>query len=218
MPSLIFLADPPPPTFQLSWLQIRVYFSYTPLCATCSAHSTRLHFITLILRKVRPLGRPKNRWEDDKINDMRKLKIKNCTSCIQDRNKWKLYVEKDKTFKEWSCNVGNRRRGRIRSGRRRRRRRILRKVHVMKWYRRGRGKAQLISISRAVTLEALRYSAAPLNLLRPICRALVHPFAPCFQTPSISARSSPWQTKFHTRIQLPSSPVHQAAITSGHRL
>jgi hypothetical protein len=34
-----------------------------------------------------PLGRPKNRWEDDIINDMKKLKIKNWTSCIQDRNK-----------------------------------------------------------------------------------------------------------------------------------
>ena len=45
---------------------------------------------------TRPLGRTKNRWEDD----VKKLKIKNWTSCIQDRNKWKLYVEKDKTFKE----------------------------------------------------------------------------------------------------------------------
>jgi len=49
---------------------------------------------------TRPLGRPKNRWEDNIINDMKKLKIKNWTSCIQDCNKWKLYVEKVKTFKE----------------------------------------------------------------------------------------------------------------------
>jgi len=49
---------------------------------------------------TRPLGRPKNRWEDDIINDMKKLKIKNWTSCILDRNKWKLHVEKAKTFKE----------------------------------------------------------------------------------------------------------------------
>ena len=49
---------------------------------------------------TRPLGRPKNRWENDIINDMKKLKIKNWTGCIQDRNKWKLYVEKAKTFKE----------------------------------------------------------------------------------------------------------------------
>jgi len=49
---------------------------------------------------TRPLGRPKNRREDDMINDMKELKIKNWTGCIQDRNKWKLYVEKDETFKE----------------------------------------------------------------------------------------------------------------------
>jgi hypothetical protein len=49
---------------------------------------------------TRPLGRPKNRWEDDIRNDMKKLQIKNWTSCIQDRNKWKLYAEKAKMFKE----------------------------------------------------------------------------------------------------------------------
>jgi len=41
---------------------------------------------------TRLLGRPKKRWEDDILNDMKKLKIKIWTSCIQDRNKWKLYV------------------------------------------------------------------------------------------------------------------------------
>jgi len=46
---------------------------------------------------TRSLGRPKNRWEDDIRHDM-KLKIKNWTSCIQDRNNWKLYVEKAKTI------------------------------------------------------------------------------------------------------------------------
>jgi hypothetical protein len=49
---------------------------------------------------TRPLGRSKNRWEDNIINGIKKLKIKNWTICIQDRNKWKLYVEKAKTFKE----------------------------------------------------------------------------------------------------------------------
>ena len=49
---------------------------------------------------TRPLGRPKIRWEVNIINDIKKLKIKNWTGCIQDRNKWKLYVEKAKTFKE----------------------------------------------------------------------------------------------------------------------
>jgi hypothetical protein len=49
---------------------------------------------------TRPSGRPQNRWEDDIINDIKKLKIKNWTSCIQNRSKWKSYVEKAKTFKE----------------------------------------------------------------------------------------------------------------------
>jgi hypothetical protein len=56
----------------------------------------------------RPLRRPKNRWEDD----MKKLKIKNWTSCIQDHTKWKLYVEKAKTFKDGSCSALRRRRRR----------------------------------------------------------------------------------------------------------
>ena len=49
---------------------------------------------------TRPLVRPKNRWEDDIRNDMKKLKIKNWTSCIQDRNNWKLYDEKGKIFND----------------------------------------------------------------------------------------------------------------------
>jgi hypothetical protein len=49
---------------------------------------------------TRPLGRPKNRWEDDIRNDMKKLKIKNWTRCIQDRNNWQLYFEKAKTFND----------------------------------------------------------------------------------------------------------------------
>ena len=48
---------------------------------------------------TRPLRRPKNRWEGDIRNDMKKLKIKNWTSCIQNRNKWELYVERGKTFR-----------------------------------------------------------------------------------------------------------------------
>jgi len=49
---------------------------------------------------TQPLGRPKNKWEDDIINDMKKLKLKNWASCIQDRSKWKSCVEKAKKFKE----------------------------------------------------------------------------------------------------------------------
>ena len=49
---------------------------------------------------TRPLGRPKNRWEDEIRNDKRKLKIKTWTSHIQDRNKWKLYVENEVKYNE----------------------------------------------------------------------------------------------------------------------
>jgi hypothetical protein len=51
------------------------------------------------LMLTRPLGRPKNRWENDIGKDTKKLKTKNWTSCIQDRSKWKLYVEKAKHSK-----------------------------------------------------------------------------------------------------------------------
>jgi hypothetical protein len=39
-------------------------------------------------------------WEGVIRNGMKKLKIKNWTSCIQDHKKWKLNVEKAKTFKD----------------------------------------------------------------------------------------------------------------------
>jgi hypothetical protein len=46
------------------------------------------------------IRKTKNRWEDDIRNDMKKLEIKNWTSYIQDRNNWKLCVEKVKTFND----------------------------------------------------------------------------------------------------------------------
>jgi len=49
---------------------------------------------------TRSLGRPKNRWKHEIVNDMKTLKIKNWTSCIQDSKQWKLKDEKAKIFKE----------------------------------------------------------------------------------------------------------------------
>jgi hypothetical protein len=57
------------------------------------------HFSKEKIHSKKSQQRPKNRWEDDIINDMKKLKIKNWTSCVQDRNKWKLYVERPKRSK-----------------------------------------------------------------------------------------------------------------------
>jgi FKBP-type peptidyl-prolyl cis-trans isomerase len=52
------------------------------------------------LMLTRPLGRPKNRWEDGIIDDIKKLKIKNWTSCIQDRKKKKKEKKKKKKKKK----------------------------------------------------------------------------------------------------------------------
>jgi len=45
---------------------------------------------------MRPRGRPKHRWEDI-IQDLGQMKIKNLITCVQDRAKWKVVVEKAKT-------------------------------------------------------------------------------------------------------------------------
>ena len=43
-------------------------------------------------------GRPKSRWDDNVKQDICKMKIKNWTVCVQDRGKWRIVVEKAKTF------------------------------------------------------------------------------------------------------------------------
>jgi hypothetical protein len=48
----------------------------------------------------RSQGRPKYRWEDNIKQDICQMKNKNCTACVQDREKWKEeVVEKAKTFR-----------------------------------------------------------------------------------------------------------------------
>jgi hypothetical protein len=51
---------------------------------------------------TRTKGRPKQRWEDNIIQDISHLKIKNWTPCVQDRVIWKNFVEKAKTFNKGS--------------------------------------------------------------------------------------------------------------------
>jgi hypothetical protein len=46
---------------------------------------------------ARSQGRPKNRWEDDVKNDIKRMKITNWKDCIRNRNEWKKLVEKAKT-------------------------------------------------------------------------------------------------------------------------
>ena len=49
------------------------------------------------LLTTRPSGRPKHRWEDNIIQDLGQMKIKNWITCVQDRAKWKVVVKKAKT-------------------------------------------------------------------------------------------------------------------------
>ena len=45
----------------------------------------------------RPIGRPKNRWEDDVRKGLQTMKIKNWTKSVLNRDLWKTIVERTKT-------------------------------------------------------------------------------------------------------------------------
>jgi len=49
------------------------------------------------LLTITPRRRPKYRWEDNIIQDLGQMKIKNWLTCVQDRSKWKDVVENAKT-------------------------------------------------------------------------------------------------------------------------
>jgi len=46
---------------------------------------------------TRPRRRPKHRWEDNIMQDLGQMKIKNWITSVQDRAKWKVVDEKAKT-------------------------------------------------------------------------------------------------------------------------
>jgi len=46
---------------------------------------------------TRPRGRPKHKWEDNIVQVLGQMKIKNWITCVQDRAKWKVIIEKAKT-------------------------------------------------------------------------------------------------------------------------
>jgi hypothetical protein len=45
----------------------------------------------------RPMGRPKNSWEDDVKNDLQTMKIKNWKKSVLNRDFWKTIVERTET-------------------------------------------------------------------------------------------------------------------------
>ena len=49
---------------------------------------------------IRPIGRPRERWEDDVRNDLRKMGVSNWKQRTQERKQWKEIIEQAKTHKE----------------------------------------------------------------------------------------------------------------------
>jgi hypothetical protein len=47
-----------------------------------------------------PIGRPKNRWEDDVRKDLQTVKIKKWKKSVLNRDLWKTIVERTKTHIE----------------------------------------------------------------------------------------------------------------------
>jgi hypothetical protein len=49
---------------------------------------------------IRPVGRPRQRWQEDFMEDFKKLKIKNWKETAKDKKKtWRDLAEKAKTYK-----------------------------------------------------------------------------------------------------------------------
>jgi len=46
---------------------------------------------------VRTIGRPKNRWSDEVVNDLKKLKPRICSQIIKDRKAWNYLMQKTKS-------------------------------------------------------------------------------------------------------------------------
>jgi hypothetical protein len=47
----------------------------------------------------RPVGRPRQRWQEDVMVDLKKLKVKNRKEISKDRRTWRNLAEKAKTHK-----------------------------------------------------------------------------------------------------------------------
>jgi hypothetical protein len=46
----------------------------------------------------RPIGRPKTRWEDDVLEDIKSMNIRNWKKVVQNRDSWKKVVEQARTL------------------------------------------------------------------------------------------------------------------------
>ena len=48
---------------------------------------------------TRPVGKPRQRWQEDFMEDLKKLKVKNWKEAAKDRRTWRDLAEKAKTHK-----------------------------------------------------------------------------------------------------------------------
>jgi hypothetical protein len=48
---------------------------------------------------TRPVGKPRQRWQEDVMEDLKKLKVRNRKETAKDRRTWRDLVEKAKTQK-----------------------------------------------------------------------------------------------------------------------
>jgi hypothetical protein len=48
---------------------------------------------------TRPVGRPRQRWQEDDTEDLKKLKMKNWKETAKERRTWREVAEKAKTHK-----------------------------------------------------------------------------------------------------------------------
>ena len=48
---------------------------------------------------TRPIGRPRQRWQEDVTEDLKKMKVKNWKEAAKDRRTWRDLAEKAKTHK-----------------------------------------------------------------------------------------------------------------------
>jgi len=46
----------------------------------------------------RPIGRPKTRWEDGVLEDIKSINVGNCKKVAQNRDSWKKVVEQARTL------------------------------------------------------------------------------------------------------------------------
>jgi len=57
----------------------------------------------------RPIGRPKTRWEDDVLEDIRSMNVRNWKKVAQERDSWKKTVEQARTLCRLKCFIRRRR-------------------------------------------------------------------------------------------------------------